>query len=127
ATVRAGENRVEVELGDLWQIGGEAAEPEHEVGEGVGVGSWRAAEAGDEPPRLAAVDELVGIAIGERRGPERRPAGPLRKATPRPRRRRAGRRRGRARCPPATRWSSRGAAGRSPARSEHVPAWCLLP
>ena len=41
------------------------------------VGRGRAAEAGDEPARLAAVDELLGVDVGERRDPERRLADQL--------------------------------------------------
>src|SRR5690348_830445 len=70
ATVRAGEDRVEVELGDLREVRSQAPEPQHEVGERLVVGGRGTAEPGDEPARLRTVDEVERVAIGERREPE---------------------------------------------------------
>src|SRR5207248_1512496 len=77
AAVRPRHHRVEVELRDFREILRELREAVHEVDERGRVGRRRAAEAADEPTRLPAPDELLGVDIGERRDPEARVADQL--------------------------------------------------
>ena len=68
---------VQVELGHLGEVVREPAEPVDEVDQRGRVGRRRAAEAGDEPPALPPVHELLGVDVGERRDPEGRVADQL--------------------------------------------------
>ena len=69
AAVRHADHGVEVELGNLGQVLGEPREALDEVDEGGRVGGRRAAVAADEPPGLAAEDQLLRLDVGEWRDP----------------------------------------------------------
>src|SRR6188768_460653 len=72
AAVGEREHGVQIELGDCGQILTEPREAQDEVDERGAIGRRGAAEAGDEAARLAAVDELLGVDVRQRRDPERR-------------------------------------------------------
>ena len=68
---------IEVELGDLGIVLGQARQPVKQVGQGRDVRRRAAAEAGDEPAGLAAADELLRVDVGQRgdgEAPRRRSA-----------------------------------------------------
>jgi hypothetical protein len=64
------DDRIEIELCDLREVESEEGQPVKERGKRIGVGRRSAAIATDEPARLAAMHELVGVEIGERRDAE---------------------------------------------------------
>jgi hypothetical protein len=81
AALGPGKNRVQIEFGQLGEVGGEPSETQQQVGQRSRVGSGGAPEAGHETTRLAAAHELPRVEIGERREPERRLAHELGECT----------------------------------------------
>src|SRR6478672_9737777 len=63
-------HRIKVELGHLGQLLGEQRKPVQQVDQRRRIGCRCPAEAGDEPPGLALLDELVRIDVCERSDPE---------------------------------------------------------
>src|SRR6266545_4474886 len=71
AAVGSRDKRIDVELGDCRQLDGETREAVEDGCERVGVERRLAPEAVDEPARLSAHNELLGVDVGQRRDAER--------------------------------------------------------
>ena len=61
ATVRPGEDGVEIQLADLWEVIGEPGDPQQRVGERGGVRRRRAQVAGEQRRGVHRIDHLVGV------------------------------------------------------------------
>ena len=67
---RAGEDRVEVEFGDLGKVLGEPSEAQQQVLQGGGVDRWRAAVSGEQRRRAQAAPHPPGVEVGQRHQPQ---------------------------------------------------------
>ena len=69
--VRAGENRAQLEFGDLWQVIGHPGDAQQQVPQRGEIGARGAGAPEQERGGADRADQLVGVGVGERGEPRR--------------------------------------------------------